>query len=329
MPFDIRQFNKRVLLTGAGLSRNWGGRLAREMWEEIFSHPAVQLRPALRMLLVRTPLFEDALTEIRGPKYRDEDQAAMNSAIREAFERMDAEHVAQLPSQKIDDRAIREFLGRFYSVDHRVGYIFSLNQDALVELLAGLWADLLPGFSLPGIRLLPPLPMPAAGRPRFAYPATPDMSEIGLEGNLNYIKLHASFLWHPEDGSPGMVLGGGKEIKIGRSPLLTWYYQLFNQVLCSGDVRLLVIGYSFKDEHINRIIWTAAQSFGARIFIWDTTHSLELVEKVGIADRAFPTRCVDLRPFLCGAASRPLVEVFPCGAHPTPEWKRIAASFFS
>ena len=66
MPFDIRQFNKRVLLTGAGFSRNWGGRLAREMWEEIFSHPAVQLRPALRMLLVRTPLFEDALTNIDG-----------------------------------------------------------------------------------------------------------------------------------------------------------------------------------------------------------------------------------------------------------------------
>ena len=113
MPFDIRQFNKRVLLTGAGFSRNWGGRLAREMWEEIFSHPAVQLRPALRMLLVRTPLFEDALTEIRGPKYHDEDQAAMSSAIREAFERMDAEHVAQLPRKRLTTAPSGSFWGVF------------------------------------------------------------------------------------------------------------------------------------------------------------------------------------------------------------------------
>ena len=48
MPPDIRQFNKRVLLTAAGFSRNWGGYLAKEVWEEIFSHPDVQKRPSLR-----------------------------------------------------------------------------------------------------------------------------------------------------------------------------------------------------------------------------------------------------------------------------------------
>src|SRR5947208_735516 len=114
MPFDIREFNKRVLLTGAGFSRNWGGRLAREMWEEIFSNPAVQRRPSLRTLLLRVPMFEDVLAETTDPKAYDE--------------------MPKIQSREIFD--------------------------------------------------------------------------CDLAGNLNYVKLHGCFLWHPADGSPGMVLGG-------------------------------------------------------------------------------------------------------------------------
>jgi hypothetical protein len=329
MPFDFRQFNKRVLLTGAGFSRNWGGRLAREMWEEIFSHPEIQKRPNLRTLLIRTPMFEDAISIITDPKtYNDDDRTAMNSAVREAFRRMDDEHIARLASGNplIDTGGIRELFGRFYSQQHRAGYIFSLNQDALKERLAGLWVDL--PFSLPGIRYLPTSSPPEIGTPRLAYPATPDTSNMRFDGNLNYIKLHGSFLWRPDDGSPGMVLGGSKQMAIGRSPLLTAYQNVFGQVLNAGEVRLLVVGYSFQDSHINGIIATAVQSFSARLFIWDMKDPLQLLKEVPIADSAFPGRTIDLRPYLCGAASRPLSHVFPWNDHPTPEYKRIVASFF-
>jgi hypothetical protein len=328
MPFDIRQFNKRVLLIGAGFSRNWGGRLAREMWEEIFSHAAIQFRPALRMLLLRTPFFENALAEITDPKaYDEQDRAAMKLAIEEAFERMDAEHAAQLSnvSPKIDPGTLRQLFAWFYSSQHGVGYIFSLNQDLLMERLSGFRVDvgaarspIFPGF------VNAPLALPGFHHSPVSPPA---MSDRRLAGHLNYIKLHGSFRWPLTDGSPGMVLGGGKEIAIGQSPLLSWYHQLFNQILCSGDVRLLVIGYSFQDDHINRIIWTATQSFGARIFIWDTTNPLRLLEKVRIAEPAFSQRTIDLRPYLCGAASRTLGEVFPANGHTTAEYKRIEASF--
>ena len=328
MRFDLQHFNKKVLLTGAGFSRNWGGRLAREMWEEIFSHRAIQQRPTLRTLLLRTPFFENALAEITDAKaYDEQDRTVMELAVGEAFERMDAEHAAQLSSSspKIDGGSLRQLLGWFYSSEHRVGYIFSLNQDLLMERLAGFRVDvgvaqspIFPGFvnaplALPGFHYSPVSP--------------PEISERTLAGNLNYIKLHGSFRWPLTDGSPGMVLGGGKEIAIGRSPLLSWYQQLFSQIICSGDVRLLIIGYSFQDDHINRIIWTATQSFGARIFIWDTRDPLELLENVRIAEPAFPRRTIDLRPYLCGAASRPLGEVFPANGHTTPEFRRIEASF--
>jgi hypothetical protein len=125
-----------------------------------------------------------------------------------------------------------------------------------------------------------------------------------------------------------MVLGGGKQIAIGRSVLLTAYHSLFDQVLRTGDVRLLVIGYGFQDDHINRIIATAAQSFDARIFLWDRQDPLQLLKDVPIREPAFPERTIDLRPYLRGAASRPIAEVFPWNGHPTTEYKRISISFF-
>jgi hypothetical protein len=123
-----------------------------------------------------------------------------------------------------------------------------------------------------------------------------------------------------------MVLGGGKETAIDKSPLLRRYRKVFDHVLRAGGVRILIIGYSFQDAHINKVIWTAAQSFEARLFVWDTKDARQLLKDVRIDDRG---RTVDLRPFLRGAASRPLAEVFPRGADPSPEYARIAASFFA
>jgi hypothetical protein len=184
-------------------------------------------------------------------------------------------------------------------------------------------------LSLPGIRGLPENP-PVIDLPRLVGPATPDMSEQNqrLDGFINYIKLHGSFRWRPEDGSSAMVLGGGKELSIRRSPLLTWYHDLFEQVLCAGDVRIFVIGYSFQDDHINRTIARAVQSSNAKIFVWDICDPLQLLKNVSIVEPGYPRSTIDLRPYLIGSASRPLAEVFRPGERTTPEFERIAASFF-
>ncbi|MBV9861087.1 MAG: hypothetical protein JO267_02950 [Alphaproteobacteria bacterium] len=200
MALDIRSFNKRVLLIGAGFSRNWGGRLAREVWEEIFSNPEIQKRPGLRTLLIRTPMFEDALAAITDIRtYDDEDRSAMQVAIQQVFQRMDEEHAAVLggSTPKIDSGiGIKEFFARFYCQTDRIGYIFSLNQDALVERLASLWVGV--PFSLPGLQYLPTTSPYPVGTSRFVGLAKPDLRNIRLSGNLNYIKLHGSFLWRPE-----------------------------------------------------------------------------------------------------------------------------------
>jgi len=125
-----------------------------------------------------------------------------------------------------------------------------------------------------------------------------------------------------------MVLGGGKKIAIGHSDLLACYQNLFSKVLRAGDVRVMVIGYGFHDDHINKILAEAVQSFGARMFIWDKQHPLQFLNAVPIADPSGPGRTFDFRPYLCGAASRNIAEVFPFGAHPSTEYRRIVSSFF-
>ena len=52
-----------VLLTGAGFSRNWGGRLAKEVNTAIALR--VQSDQHLADLLHRNPNFEEALTELQ------------------------------------------------------------------------------------------------------------------------------------------------------------------------------------------------------------------------------------------------------------------------
>jgi hypothetical protein len=70
---------------------------------------------------------------------------------------------------------------------------------------------------------------------------------------LVYIKLHGSSNWQTYDGKQQMVIGLEKERDIEKEPILRSYTTLFNIVLSKAK-RLLVIGYSFRDEHINMAI---------------------------------------------------------------------------
>ena len=54
-------------------------------------------------------------------------------------------------------------------------------------------------------------------------------------------------------------MGGDKEFMIREHQVLRWYYEQFQQRLAIGGTRLMVIGYSFSDRHINEAITEAAQ----------------------------------------------------------------------
>jgi hypothetical protein len=65
-----------------------------------------------------------------------------------------------------------------------------------------------------------------------------------------------------------MVMGRRKRNTISNSPLLEWYHRVFESVVSAGDVRLMVIGYGWGDDHINEIIGTAVRERNLQIYTW-------------------------------------------------------------
>jgi SIR2-like domain len=63
-----------------------------------------------------------------------------------------------------------------------------------------------------------------------------------------------------------MVIGTNKGRLLESEPLLNWYLQLFEEALQRAQA-LLVIGYSFRDPHINHGIVEAAKSNGLRLYV--------------------------------------------------------------
>jgi SIR2-like domain len=74
-------------------------------------------------------------------------------------------------------------------------------------------------------------------------------------------KLHGSYNWLSEsEGERLVVIGGNKVASIASSPVLARYQSEFKLKLTEADSILMVIGYSFSDTHINRIIVKAVSS---------------------------------------------------------------------
>ena len=83
-----------------------------------------------------------------------------------------------------------------------------------------------------------------------------------------YIKLHGSCNWN--DGPSGgriLIMGGQKAVSIGQFPILTWYHQQFRNMLMRPGARLMVIGYSFSDAHINDAIMDAIKRGDLKLFL--------------------------------------------------------------
>jgi hypothetical protein len=336
--FDLGWLDRRVLLSGAGLSRNWGGYLASEMWGAILSDPRVQNEPRLRELLLKEMNFETALAVVQsqGGAFDDSCRRAMDEAVRSAFRLQDANicHAltGRIPSSwtRFADGIVRQLIGKDQHHPDMTSFYFTLNQDILFER----------GFS-------PPIPEPPnmpgvpskdgfwrMPREHEARPepfndqkhrvelqplATPTFQ---LRERFNYIKLHGSFNW--DDGENAMlVLGGGKEEAIARFPLLQAYFDLFRQVLMTGNIRLFVVGYSFNDGHVNQAIADAVRLAGLKLVIMDPRPAQDLRNQLLLADLGV------IWSGLVDFISRPPGELFATdwGISLSGEFERLQRSF--
>ncbi len=254
----------RIALLGAGFSHNWGGWLAPEIMGGVLGHLANH--PQVSAQVQEWPSFEDALSDAQE---RFKEDAAdrpyldvVQGAVAGTFADMNRAFAARpgLEFGNMRAHSITDFLNHFDA-------IFTLNQDLLLELHYNnelsdprRWA----GHYYPGLQV------PAGWRnavgpflgDRLAMQWSP-AGEREVQARLQPIyKLHGSANWRDGQGGTLMVLGGAKAHAIEEQAILRWYLEEFERYLLQPDTRIMVVGYGFRDQHIDDLLlrcWRRSQ----------------------------------------------------------------------
>lgn len=270
-----------ILLTGAGFTKNFGGFLADEM--RAFIVNKVGNRQALMALLNSSDLdYESVYVKVIYGDYSEEDKSVLANAAIHAYQRLD-DAIRGITWNRdsphgVNLYGVKKFLDRFGSTINGLrGYFFTLNQDLFIERWYGQETLLkIPGnLNLPTIHVAPSrkleggdyLPVPAANK--IESVRAEDNKKTSSSGRYHYFKLHGSFNWL-DDKDPGkriMVIGGKKWEQIQNIPILHYYHEKFREVLTQPSRRLCIIGYSFRDEHINKVISEALTKRDLKLFV--------------------------------------------------------------
>lgn len=321
---------KIIILTGAGFSKNFGGFLGSEMWGQIFNNKRIQDDSDLRSVLQDDYDYESVYSKVIDSKLPKEKKDVMRDVMLEAYGRLDD----ILREWVFNDRSpypvnrylLSDLFTRIQSTaNHSKTFFFTLNQDLFMERHWNWFSLGVKGFkqnsggvgtqSLDAGDFLE-LPEGDAG----------DLIKKGLENHqgIHYVKLHGSYGWKSSDGSNQLVVGTSKESVIQKESLLREYLNLFKNVIAEGEKKILIIGYGFRDAHINAILSDGVANHGLEIYILSTQSPSELRYSIEHGNY-FAKNILD--DGLRGYFQRPLVEIFPKSQMVTPHYKEILKMF--
>ncbi len=272
-----------ILLTGAGFTKNFGGFLGSEMWSQILHQKEIHENKNLRKKLLTNTDFESVYSSILNSKdFSEKDKSTMKEVIEKIYNDLDNTIVRNFNSEKNlkwekwGDIATM-FLGKG---GKEKGLFFTLNQDTLIERKSGFYS---PGISLTFSENLSSNPATSSHdyfdtlpKDKKGIETRIEQAEENLKNekkgrkNIAYIKLHGSYGWKSSNGSNLMVVGVNKLELIEKEPLLKWYLELFKKVIAEGNKKILIIGYGFRDRHINQILADGVEKYGLQINIIST-----------------------------------------------------------
>jgi hypothetical protein len=290
-----------TLLTGAGFSYNWGGPLASDVFGALLGDKDMD-QHTRDLLFDSGGAFEKVMADLQistDPTDQKRHEtlitavAGIFNGMNNTFMHMQFEF-ENPPSVQ---HSMASFLSRFHA-------IFTLNQDALLEQhynpMIGPpmnWGHL----QLPGMKFMQPFRPTGARQDKFAImePNSP-FTTFG-SGAQPYVKLHGSVNWVESNmGKRILIMGGQKAVSIGLYPILKWYHEEFRKMLLRPSAKLMVIGYSFSDTHINDAIVDGLNA-GLKLFVIDpyALKALQNDPRIGKA-----------RSALIGYSDRPLKTTF-------------------
>ncbi|MBI4000958.1 MAG: SIR2 family protein [Nitrospira defluvii] len=297
------QPSKIALLTGAGFTKNFRGYLGGEMWSAIFSQPLVAGNPRLRKDMLDRMDFEQSYYHVmKGDDFLPGEKELLGKAVEKAYQEMHAMiHGMSRHDKALLKFVLREIVARFAGSGEERGFLFTLNQDLLMETFYHETDPVLGKFKL-SIPMMDAQPWvfsqkaPPYVRQR-EWIRVPDEATVKAlhskfwdsqpEQRFCYVKLHGSYGWRSADGSNAMVIGGEKGHRISSEPILRAYFTIFEDVLRGPDCKLLIIGYGFKDPHINQRIVDAVTNHGLRVYIVSPSQPHEFRKELGLAARSY------------------------------------------
>jgi len=315
------------LLTGAGFSKNFGAPLAAELWSIILGSPYLRQLSNVRKALLEDFDFESVYYRVLTGPYTQDEKDWLMRAVKTAYSYVDST-IHDISGTGIELSGVQRMINRFAGEKGQPGFFFTLNQDLFLERYH--YGGQRP--KLPGINHQRRWFTRDLGDSRtFHQPivddvmlpdAVPAAEELAKESNFFYVKLHGSMNWYSSAGDgQKLIIGRGKEDQINREPLLARYLELFERVLCSGEHKLLVIGYSFADPHINEVLMRSAKN-GLQLFVLCPGSPEQL------KTRMIDQRCGDLWQSLSEYFAFDLKTLLPADQSVTPQWKHICSSFF-
>ena len=327
-----------ILLTGAGFTKNFGGFLAREMWAQIHNRLQRSNEGSLLQLIKDEFDYEKIFEElVKGTEYNDEQKDKVNKSFLEAYKFMDQiicnEEALYGGNLYIDTNGIRKFLNEFSNNRREPGFFFTLNQDIVFErYFRGEVRLVVPGLQYINSNKIDINNTPFSDSWCVNAPTEKILEQKKDEMNWQnerfyYIKLHGSFHWKDSDGKNMMVIGTSKEEDIEKEPILRWYKNIFESVLYRPECRLLIIGYGFRDQHINEVIVNTIKDKGLKLFIIcpddPEIFKNDTLKYTGSDNKKIIWEAVS------GYYPYTIQTIFPFNKHPTPQYIQLKNDFFN
>ena len=244
-----------ILLTGAGFTHNFGAPLASQMMSIIFNYRnQYNFSEDAFSLLKGDFNYETAYADIMKKGNNNEDKKSIKEVIKITYDDLDS--IIKNHNQEEDIKNVfSQLLSRFTKKKGGSGKVFTLNQDLFIERYhhSNLGDG---GINIPGLNNLK-LPQDQESLERNKHFVTIDQQqchEKDINGDFNYFKLHGSQNWYININGQDdilLILGADKIKEIIEVPLLESYMSIFEKELGEEDTKLLIIGYGFRDEHIN------------------------------------------------------------------------------
>jgi len=269
-------FRKHLLLTGAGFTKNFGGCLGSEMWVKLFNNRLIQKHEPLRKILLSNCEFDYEMAYQKVLDSRtlsDEQKQDFRLALLEAYQSLDDSIIEKSSVQLTINNQLNQFLSKFGGCNGEKGFIFTINQDLYIERYCrGVFA--FRRFLAPAVNnsIFDEYQSRKLNESDFEIIPDGEISSNSKSSFLGehdsfYIKLHGSFHWKGPDGRSLLIVGTRKAEDKDRYGILRWYWEIFEKVLMRENVRLLIIGYGFRDKHLNDVLHRAIKANHLKIYI--------------------------------------------------------------